>query len=207
MLDRALRLFGGYAGLGIPANPDLRSPSTYVTTLSGDVLENDGAGFSNRADNVYHVVTIMATTVLVDGFTIRGGHAVDPSANQGGGIFMTGATPSFSNCTITDNDAVFGGGTYSYGSSPVFKECSFIGNKATANGGGLMNESMMNPNLTPCDLVNTIFSGNTAAQGAGISVLDSYLDRAFAVINCTFTAQPYNGQRDGRCNRMRRALF
>ena len=41
MLFKDIKMFGGFAGLSNPANPDERDPLAFLTILEGDVLGND----------------------------------------------------------------------------------------------------------------------------------------------------------------------
>ena len=43
-----VELYGGYAGLADPGNPDTRDLSAYESTLSGDLAGNDGPDFANN---------------------------------------------------------------------------------------------------------------------------------------------------------------
>src|SRR5690606_15293814 len=85
VLNDGVAIRGGYAGVG--ANPDARDFGLYQTVLSGDLLKNDalalvpGQPYPDplfRTDNSHHVVTIPSTagsTALLEGVTIRSGHA------------------------------------------------------------------------------------------------------------------------------------
>jgi len=54
-LINGVSIKGGYAGFG-EANPNARDTVLYETIFSGDLDGND-IGFSNNAENSYHVVT------------------------------------------------------------------------------------------------------------------------------------------------------
>src|SRR5262245_42777131 len=56
---------GGYAGVGA-ADPDALDPSTFLTTLSGDLNGNDQPNFVNYADNSLHVVTATGLTTSAE---------------------------------------------------------------------------------------------------------------------------------------------
>ena len=111
-LESGLAIYGGYAGYGQP-DPDARDIETYVSTLSGDLAENDGPDFANYADNSYHVVTGSGTTegALLDGFTITSGNANGSSdAGIGGGVYIVAGSPSLIDCLVKENWAYDGAG-------------------------------------------------------------------------------------------------
>jgi hypothetical protein len=54
-LVSGVAIYGGFAGT--ETSRDDRDWQTHVTTLSGDLLGDDGPGFANYGDNSYHVVT------------------------------------------------------------------------------------------------------------------------------------------------------
>ena len=72
-MKNGLDLYGGFNGT--EAHIDQRNPAINVTTLSGDLLENDGPNFLNYEDNSYHVVTIPGNVsrCILDGFTVSSG--------------------------------------------------------------------------------------------------------------------------------------
>jgi hypothetical protein len=82
-------LLGGFAGIGTP-DPAERSVGLFETVLSGDLLADDGEGFTNRADNSFHVATAIGvgSNTTIDGVTIQGGNADgepgDPNSYGGG---------------------------------------------------------------------------------------------------------------------------
>ncbi|MCK5612241.1 right-handed parallel beta-helix repeat-containing protein, partial [Candidatus Pacearchaeota archaeon] len=111
MID-GVRILGGFKGDETVSYQ--RNWKAHVTTLSGDLLDDDDPDtFANYDENSYHVVTSgkgISFTVL-DGFTISGGNADggETETNSGGGL---------------------------YGSA-IVKNCKFISNMAAGDGGGL----------------------------------------------------------------------
>lgn len=187
-LKSNVALYGGFAGSEI-ARGD-RNPTTNVTSLSGDLLGDDGPGFTSRSDNSLHVVT-GADSATLDGFTVTGGNAdgtnpADP-AMFGGGMLnnnaspiviacvfndntgsagagmgnINGAAPTVTDCTFSANLSDSGAGMLNYGASPAVTGCTFSGNQA-GDGGG-----MLSSGGTPA-IVNCTFSGNTATHGGGM---------------------------------------
>ena len=76
-LTGQVELYGGYAGLANPGDPDERDISSYESILTGDLAGNDGPGFANNEENAYHVVYAFGAEVTgrLDGFTITAGNA------------------------------------------------------------------------------------------------------------------------------------
>jgi hypothetical protein len=146
-LVSALAIYGGYAGLANPGNPDARDIALYQTILSGDLAGNDDPNdvFLNRSDNSYHVVIASSTDAgaRLDGVTIQGGFAVvyDGEPN-GGGIYMVDGSATFVDCTIRRNATYLGtstpnapaagsgAGVYCEGGAPTFTHCTLSGNAA-----------------------------------------------------------------------------
>lgn len=170
LIDR-VAILGGFAGYGT-ANPDARNITAYLTTLSGDI-----GVIGNKSDNSYNIVTDSNTdsTALLDGFTIAGGNANGSGANQsnGGGIFISGGSPTINNCTFSgDTAAAFGSAMYNYAAAPIVTNCTFSGNNG--GNGGVVYDQSASPTLDNC-----IFSGN----GSGGMYNNS---SSPALNNCTF---------------------
>ncbi len=159
-------LYGGFAGTetsiaerDITANP---------TTLSGDlnnddVVDNFGAF---RDDNTEHVLVVdtlgTAAQILIDGFTIKGGHASDNSdlseyLKGGAGLFSY--TPlQVSNCIFEGNFANTGGGCLVAGgaASSSFNNCLFQHNMATSRSAGLYLREVSEVEIVACNFINNI---------------------------------------------------
>ena len=77
-LLNGVTLAGGYAGLGAP-DPDARDVELFLTTLSGDLLENDVPedfpGGASYLENSLHITIGEFTdqTAVLDGFEITSG--------------------------------------------------------------------------------------------------------------------------------------
>ncbi len=157
-------VYGGFAGAETAR--DQRDPAANLTILSGDVLGDD-SGFTNNAENSYHVVT-GATGATLDGFTVTAGNANGASwpdgRATGGGMLNYQSSPTVANVIFSGNSAEAGGGMMNYDqSSPTVTNVTFSGNLATSTGGGMNNYSNSNPTLT-----NVTFSGNSAQEGGGM---------------------------------------
>ncbi|MBP7745153.1 MAG: hypothetical protein KA383_03400 [Phycisphaerae bacterium] len=141
-------IYGGYAGLAQPGNPDARDVALYESILTGDLGGNDDPNdvFVNRGDNSYHVVIASDTdaSARLDGVTITGGFAVayDGQPN-GGGVYMVDGSATFAGCTIRRNATYSGypadsagqptgdgGGVFCQGGAPTFTHCSVTDNAA-----------------------------------------------------------------------------
>ncbi|HUB26869.1 MAG TPA: right-handed parallel beta-helix repeat-containing protein, partial [Tepidisphaeraceae bacterium] len=173
---------GGFAGTGA-ADPDLQNPSLYPTILSGSI-----SATGTNTNNSYHVLTASNTnaTAILNGFTITGGNANNLYGNYdnyGGGIYDSSGSPTISNCTFVDNDAITGGGAIQDigDAEPVMTNCSFIDCAAPAAGAMGNYGQGCSPILTDCS-----FTDNVASNGGGGAMFNSpYCDPV--VTDCTFT--------------------
>jgi predicted outer membrane repeat protein len=120
-------VYGGF--YGNETSREQRSPSTYVTILSGDI-DQDGLD----TDNCYRVVSMSSGTL--DGFTIEQGYEdYDPGA----GLYVTGSV-TLTDCIIQNNATAdtggYGAGAYFGGGSSTVTGCTFTSNTAQDDGGG-----------------------------------------------------------------------
>jgi len=148
-----LEILGGY-----PAGGGPRDVENNPTILSGDIgIENDST------DNSYHVVSNfdLDSTAVLDGFIITGGNADDSFPDDsGGGMLNIISTPTVTQCTFIENNAVEGGGIYNLASDMSLTNCSLSENVAD-NGAGIYNALSL-PSLTNC-----ILWDNTAVNDGG----------------------------------------
>ncbi|MHC4128022.1 MAG: right-handed parallel beta-helix repeat-containing protein [Planctomycetota bacterium] len=113
---------------------------------------------------------------VLEGFTITGG-----LADQGGGMFNLGSSPTVRDCVFTGNMAQLAGGMRNrYDSSPVIEGCSFIDNVATLAGGGVIN-SEGHPVLRDC-----LFLGNVGQFGIGAVANLNSSGGVPTFVNCRF---------------------
>ncbi len=206
-LKNNVGIYGGFAGTETARNQ--RNIATNVTILSGEI------GVAGIADNVYHVVSAtgnisnpLTNSAILDGFTITGGNATGTTGNQGngGGVYVSGASPTLRNITFRDNNGTNGGALYNEsGSNPVLIDTLFEYNTATRgaaiyndlsspqitdgtfrlntainDGGAIYNTGSSNPTI-----VNTVFSRNYANRGSGGAVFNNLSNPNF--INTTFS--------------------
>ena len=133
-LKNNVGIYGGFAGTETARNQ--RNIATNVTILSGEI------GVAGIADNVYHVVSAtgnisnpLTNSAILDGFTITGGNANGTTGNQGngGGVYVSGASPTLRNITFRDNNGTNGGALYNEsGSNPVLIDTLFEYNPHSA---------------------------------------------------------------------------
>jgi hypothetical protein len=192
-----VELYGGYAGLADPGNPDTRDINSYESSLDGDLAGNDGPNFTNNEENTYHVVYAFGADVTgrLDGFTITAGNAnhIDAPHRDGGGMTaFVGAAPTIDTCTFRENFGYMGGGLYNNGSDPTLIDCAFEGNDSELGGG--VNNSTSNAMYIGCT-----FTGNsTIGDGGGMR---NIINASPTLIDCTFTDNSADAIGGGLINR------
>ncbi|MEM1451323.1 MAG: right-handed parallel beta-helix repeat-containing protein [Planctomycetota bacterium] len=138
-----VEMFGGF--VGGESDPDERPPlGDAPTILSGDLLGDDGPGFTQRDDNSIHVVfgRMVGQNSVLDGLHVRGGDAngfgVDAA---GGGLAIVSSGVLVQDCVFEDNVGALGGGaTVQFAVMSRFIRCRFSSNRSTVSGGGLFIE-------------------------------------------------------------------
>ena len=169
----------------------------------------------------------LGTQTLVDQCTFRYNNSDNNASlgsgrfGWGGGLYITAADPTFSNCTIYGNTSVLGGGAFVRQSEATFYKCNFSGNIADkgayySSGGGMyITNCDGNLNLDSCTFYNN--QAKDPGQGGGIynlyaspSVFNSVFRSNFAgtaggiynrdsssptITNCTLynNGKQYNG--------------
>ncbi|HMQ60807.1 MAG TPA: choice-of-anchor Q domain-containing protein [Flavilitoribacter sp.] len=144
-IGSAIAVYGGFAGT--ETSVDQRDPAANVTILSGDVNGDDVADDfdTNKSDNVFHVVyvdSLIASPVIIDGFTIQNGHnhaladGAETFLERGAGIWAYSPV-AVSNCMFTQNSGGAGSGVAlmlegTDGSS--FEDVTFDSNRAIEAG-------------------------------------------------------------------------
>ena len=137
-----------------------------ITMKSGVVIQGAGQGdtiIDGGGSGSVVTANGVDSAAMLDGFTITNGDADD-----GGGMYNSGSSPTVSNCTFSGNTAFLminfgrGGGMFNVSSSPTVTNCTFSANDAEERGGG-----MYNVNSSPT-VSNCTFSGNTAHRGGGM---------------------------------------
>jgi predicted outer membrane repeat protein len=187
-LKNGVALFGGFAAS--ESSRDQRDWQTNNTILSGD-LAGDDDGFTNNAENCYHVLTGIGTdsTAVLDGFTVTAGNAnfdVWPD-DGGGGMNNHNGSPRISNCKFIGNASFAdGGGMRNWGDSkPLIKNCTFTENSSGQEGGGMMNGPGSGSRVISCKFIE-----NTAGEdGGGMYNNETVLT---LIVNCTFIRNSVN---------------
>ncbi len=104
-------------------------------------------------------------------------------ANNGGGVCCSYSSPTFTNCTLTENLAYDdgGGGVYCDHGSPSFSNCVISANSAT--GGSVDGGGAYCYNSSP-SFTNCTFGGNSASDDGGGAYCNSFSP---TFTNCTFS--------------------
>jgi hypothetical protein len=174
-LVSGVKLFGGFSGT--ETSRDQRDWEAHETILSGDLFGNDTDNLAldepSRSDNSFHVVradTQVDASTMLDGFTIRSGHASD---SGGGGVLNFGAG-HFSNLVITANAAGIGGGIRD-GGSATYADVAVIGNVAATAGGGMASyySSALLNRVTFRGNVSTTFGGGFYNERSSVTVINT----------------------------------
>ena len=178
-------MYGGYAGLANPANPDERNIDEYVTILSGDLVGNDGPDFAGYDENSYRVVTGNPNDSAgrLDGVTVSGGNKTGgPGGASGLYAALNDRYPlphlTLDHCTFADN---LGGGVTlesEWGGGATITNCTFAGNQ----GRGLLYVMLYGTT----EVTDCVFIGNTNG-GLYTDECDSALAR------CTFIGNSGHG--------------
>ncbi len=179
-------LYGGFAGWETSLSQ--RNPAANETTLSGDLMGNDGSVFAGRADNSRHVVigSGISDTAVLDGFTVSGGFADMASGEgDGGGMRTISGSPTVRGCLFEDNMAEWGmgGGMYNLDASPEVVGCTFTGNMALG-GLGMFNEGQSHPDVTACVFHDNSMPVDEVTLGGGMFNLDG---ASPTIRDCLFT--------------------
>lgn len=177
--DRGIKFFGAYDSSYMTRDPE-NSPTVITGNLASSTLRFAGD---------------IGTDTEVDGFVIQGGGGVTFAgipyfARYGGGILMSGHSPTLRNLEVTgnsvgnDTDLGCGGGIMMNNCSPVLENVSVHGNTAIYGAGLFAYES--SPTLTNCDISdNLIITSNFTylPLGGGVHILDSDLTMIDCVVS------------------------
>ena len=167
---------GIYTGAG---NRDIDFLGKAITVCSENGPENciiDCQGSAGNEHRGFLFHSSEGENSILSGFTIRNGQA-----GNGAGIGCYYASPTITNCTISNNKAGgWGGGIDCRDCSPTITDCTISGNAASvapssATGGGGINCIDSNPTIIDCTIIN-----NTSTTGGGIGCMRS----SPTIINC-----------------------
>ncbi|MFY7886394.1 MAG: beta strand repeat-containing protein, partial [Dolichospermum sp.] len=180
-----LSILGGFSVVDGATSLALRNPSLYVTTLSGNI-QNDNVSTNNVFNIINNYDVVLDTTAILDGFTVSG--AYNNITGLGGGVINRNSSPKFLNCTFKDNFAggtstARGGGVHNINSSPIFRNCTFTNNNVSGInngfGAGLSNDNS-SPKISRCKFTNNTAQAPNAVGGGmysngGYGVIDNTL--------------------------------
>lgn len=158
-LPSGVKLIGGFAGT--ESSPTERNLAANITTLSGDLNQNDQEGYFRYDDNSYHILQLkdVNAQTLVDGFT-----------------FVSGCSNGTAFSGLIDNKK--GPAIYNYNSLAEIQNCIFTKNYAEYDGAGVFNTANSHVKIT-----NSLFYKNWANYGGAIlNTANSSSD----VLHCTF---------------------
>ena len=184
--DTIIVRVGTYTGEG-NKNLDFGGKSLTLKSENGPqncIIDCQGSG---RGFYIYGVAPV------VDGFTIKNGYVTEGGEpyGWGGGILVRNASPTITNCIITNNyNYERGGGIYLYYASPTITNCVIKGNQTWAYGGGIDGYRS-----TPT-IINCMITGNKTlgygSKGGGIRLNYAGYPQ---IKNCTISgnvAAPYD---------------
>ena len=141
---------GGFAGHGDP-NPDARDVARYRSTLSADVLEDDGPDFQYWQDNIYLLVEVLDAFAAptLDGFLLTGSRN-DINDDVGGGLAIRASDAVVMNCTFDRNYALTGGAIYCTQSNVLLDNCVFTRNRASWGGSAISSIDSYSLEMSNC---------------------------------------------------------
>ncbi|MBI1225018.1 MAG: T9SS type A sorting domain-containing protein [Bacteroidetes bacterium] len=162
-ISSAVQLYGGFAGNETMLSQ--RDPVTHPAILNGDFMGNDPTNFDSllAIDNALHVIyvdSLIAGTVVIDGFQIKGG-VTDNDQNvptyfwKGGGIHAQSKV-QVRNCKFTKNFARSGGAIYigPNANDSEVTACEFTTNNTSAQSSGIFAENVTGLTISKCEFTN-----------------------------------------------------
>ncbi len=202
-----VQLWGGY-----PIGGGDRDATTYTTTLSGDIDQDN-----TLSGNSFHVVKLTdATDVVLDGLTIEDGNADNANTfgrARGGAIYSVGATLTLQDVRLTGNHAIYGGAMFATLSPEVNVNHCLLENNTALNGSALYhsNETMMyvrssriinNSASGRCAIEinnslytyieNSIIANNASQNANAIALIATNRDQTFDMIHTTVLGETKN---------------
>jgi len=203
-----IKLYGGFNGT--ETNLTDRDWLSNLTILTGDVNGDDDSNltYSNttRGENNYNVVRIIGSdNVVVDGFTITGGHAnnistgAPPNQNRGGAIYKDGVALGFTleNCVIKNNVSNREGNvniqTFNGQTQTVTIQNNIVNNNLARYSSGIQIAGNQQSTITANVYGNLFYEnraedieGNASLSGSSISAISNSANITANVINNTF---------------------
>ena len=139
---------------------DMAGKAITVTTAGGpEVTALDGTMIPGSSGVLFTSGEGPAT--VFEGFTLQSFERGSSAGENGGGMYVSGASPTIRDCHFVDNHAYDGGGVFAVDSSARYEDCVFIDNSAWQGGAGAFSLSG-SPVYVRCT-----FDSNVANLGAG----------------------------------------
>jgi len=160
LLKEGVALYGGFAG-----DEDALTFDPVDRELLADESVIDGT--SENGGPVVASVFEETPACRIDGFTIVGGNFA-----AGGGIYISGASPTVMNNRIIGNRATDGGGMYLQQSAALIANNIVLGNVAT-EGAGIFVRGGMPTIANNVIRSNGVDTGSTTEQSGGLTVYDA----------------------------------
>jgi len=153
--DTVLVAPGVYTG---PGNRNISPGGKDVVILAEGCPDGTVIDCQNAGQGFLYSNGETASSVL-EGFTIT--HGVVNGV--GGGMDISGASPTITNCVFSSNHASTAGAVWIDGGSPTVTGCVFAGNVATGGGGAVDHQGGGTSHFVDCT-----FCGNSADRGGAI---------------------------------------
>lgn len=217
-IQRKAALFGGFDGT--ETSFDQRNVQLNEVVLSGDLNNDDAEGEYTlyKSDNTLHVIYVESPDMIIlDGLTIKGGHAVDnenaPQLQKSGGGIYALSPVSIRNSTITGNYARTGAGLFldNGARNSEITNTSFHHNRSNSRSAGIYANRLDGLKIKTCAFNNNqtsrgliypfhssnvliedcLFENNDAntANGGGIF---SFQNRRMRIRGCNFISNSAN---------------
>lgn len=196
-IPAGVAVYGGFAGDEVALSQ--RQPASNMTTLDGDLLQNDvNPGFINSSDNSYRVILIQGGSdpARLDGVTVRGGRGSTqiPLFFHSGGITIEASTAVISSCTVEWNrtpviTGAGGGMSVLEASDVTVMGCLFFGNFTKGNGGAFRVAPGARATAINCRLV-----GNKSSNGGGAV---DFFNASGRLVNCLIAGNESSGSGGG----------
>ncbi|MBN1433786.1 T9SS type A sorting domain-containing protein [Candidatus Fermentibacterales bacterium] len=132
---------------------------------------------------------------VLDGFTLTGGTGTrkpspsGPGQLCGGAAYCWYASPTVTNCVMTENSADWGGAIYCQCSSAAIANCRIEDNQGSSSGGGVYF------GYSSCAISNSIIARNSSVSGGGL--FESYSSDTTFVTNCVLAGNSVSSSGGG----------
>lgn len=142
-----------------------------------DTLPAESVNCLFHANSAYHGGGMYAKWGCVQPPVLDGHLFLENEATEGGGLYVSEAELTVTDCVFEGNAAVHGGAMRTIQSAPSIIDTAFTGNLALLDGGGMRSEQST-INLNGCT-----FAGNEASRGGGLRNAETNA----IVERCTFS--------------------